>query len=49
MLFLQSHPHMYFTITPLPEGQYARGQGFLLFLSCTQYPQANPSYPSNPW
>ena len=22
MLFLQSHPHKYFTITPLPEGQY---------------------------
>ena len=22
MFFLKSHPHKYFTITPLPEGQY---------------------------
>ena len=24
-------------------------RGFLRFMSCTQYPQANPFYPSNPW
>ena len=24
-------------------------RGLLWFLSCSQYPPADPSYPSNPW
>ena len=26
-----------------------RGQGFFMFMFCTQYPQANPFYLFNPW
>ena len=32
-----------------PETSCINRKGFLMFLSCTQHPQANPFYPSDPW
>ena len=37
------------SINGSPETSCINRKGFLMFLSYTQYPQANPSYPSNPW